>query len=260
MKMKMKNMLATLVFALVALSAPTQASATAILFDNGTFKFTGDNYLDSSNMASISGIGRVTTITQGSNIIWSAGDLGQYLNFVFSGFDSSGSVPTAPFWNFAATGGAVDFYLTNIASSFNAALAPVAGAAQIVSDASSLFMSTSAVGTTYGTANGLNGNYSSTGFLDVTGGDYFAQLHTQSVWTGVTFADLAFGLVGSANNDALINSGYEYVSSANLTGASAIPVPEPTMLMLMGLGVLAFAFSTQKKNNGNEAQAFSALA
>lgn len=256
--MKMKNMLTILMFALVALFT-TQASALPILFDNGTFKFTGDNYLDASDPTNISGIGRVTTITEGSTIIWSSGASGQYLNFVFAGFNP-GPNSGAPFYNFAATGGTVDFYLTSNASAFNAGLSLLSGTNQIISTATSLFMSTSAVGTTYGTAGNPNGNYSSTGFLDVTGGDMFAQLHTQSLWTGVgsTFADLAFGLVGSANHSPLINADYAYVSSANLTGLSQIPVPEPTMLMLMGLGILAFAFATRKDKVASQFVAMSA--
>jgi hypothetical protein len=247
--MRIKNLFVILAFALVALFATSQASASSILFDNGTFKFTGDNYLDASNSANISGIGRVDVITQGGVAIWTAGDAGQWLNFVFSGFNSGSGNSGAPFYNFSATGGVVNFYLASAANVINTALTPTAGAAQIVSGSTGLFMSTVAVGTTYGTAGNPNGNYSSTGFLNVTGGMMDPQLKTQSLWTGIgsVMADLAFGLVGSANHDTGVNSGYAYVSSANLTGFNN-NVPEPGLLMLLGIGLVVLA-SVIRLNN-----------
>lgn len=222
------------------------ASAAPIVFGNDTFKFTGDTYIDISGPTTI-GIGRVDTINQGSSTIWTSGQGGAYLNFVFGGFTSILS-PTAPIFNFVATGGFVDFYTTNNASVFDTSIAPSAAIAAI--SGGNLFMKTIAVGQTVGIATGVS--YSANGFLDAESGPYAAQLDTD---TRLTFlpglvADMSFGLVGSNNQNPLVNPAYTYISSTDLQGAS-VPVPEPSSLMILGLGLLWFGITSKPKQPDN---------
>ena len=235
--------LVTNILTMLVLAFSVSSAQAAFIFGNDTFKFTGDTYIDTSG-ANTQGIGRVSTITQGSSVIWSSGDAGQYLNFTFGNF-APVVAPVAPIFNYVATGGYVDFYTTTIAGLFNTATDVVTAMNAIVTG--DLFLSTVASGNTVGI--GTPVTYSASGFLDVVAGPFAAQLDTNSRPTFVpgTFADLSFGLVGANNQNPLVSSSYEYISSADAQGAS-ITVPEPGTLLLMGLGLIGFGIYGNKRN------------
>lgn len=212
--------------------------AHAFSFGNDVFKFTGDVYIDAySNPTETFGLGRVSTITQGGDIIWASGDNGQYLNFIFGGYTPV-VAPIPPIYNFVAQNGFVDFYINNSATVFNTLLNFVTVSAAI--SAGDLFLSTTAVGPTVGI--GTPVSYSANGFLDVVGGLFAAQLDTSSraTFTPGVFADLSVGLVGANNTNPLVNPQYAYISSVDAQGAS-VAIPEPMSLMLMGIGMIAIA-------------------
>lgn len=233
-----KNVLTMLVLAFSVSSAQA-----AFIFGNDEFKFTGDTYIDTSG-ANTQGIGRVSTITQGSSVIWSSGDDGQFLNFTFGAF-APVVAPVAPIFNYVATGGYVNFYTTALAGLFNTAVDVTTAMNNIISG--DLFLSTVANGNTVGI--GTPVTYSASGFLDVVAGPFATQLNTNSRPTFVSgvFADLSFGLVGANNQNPLVSTDYEYISSADAQGAS-VTVPEPGTLLLMGLGLIAFGMYGNKRN------------
>lgn len=217
----------------------------AFIFGNDTVKFTGDAYIDiTSNPAETFGIGRVSTITEGGNVVWSSGDSNQYLNFLFGGY-SPVVTPVAPVFNFVATGGYVDFYINNAASTFNTLQSYALTSANIM--LGDLFLSTTGHGDTVGI--GTPTSYSANGFLDVVGGLFAAQLDTNSrpTFTLGDFADLSFGLVGSNNQNPLVNTQYTYITSADAQGATQT-VPEPGMLLLLGIGLIGAGYVSDKKN------------
>lgn len=229
------------IFALGMLLISVQAQASFI-FGNDIFKFTGDTYIDVSG-ADTQGIGRVSTITQGGNIIWSSGDNGEYLNFTFGNF-APVVAPVPPVYNYVANGGYVDFYTTTSAALFNTTQSVASAMAAIAGG--DLFLHTLANGYTVGISTPVT--YSASGFLDVISGPYAAQLDTNSRPTFVAgmFADLSFGLVGANNQNPLVNTDYEYISSADAQGAS-VTIPEPGSLFLLGLGFLVFGTSARAK-------------
>jgi len=232
------------VWALLSLVLFMNTASAAFIFGNDTFKFTGDTYIDTSG-ANTQGIGRVSTITQGSSVIWSSGDDGQYLNFTFGDF-APVVAPVAPVFNYVATGGYVNFYTTSIANLFNTSNTVASAMTAITTG--DLFLSTVAVGNTVGI--GTPVTYSASGFLDVVSGPFAAQLNTNSRPTFVpgVFADLSFGLVGANNQNRLVSNDYEYISSADAQGASIVPIPEPASLMLLGIGIIAVGFNVNRRN------------
>lgn len=230
-------------FLTVLLLSFTMSAQAAFIFGNDTVKFTGDAYIDTTtNPLETFGIGRVSTITEGSNVVWSSGDSGQYLNFLFGGYTPV-VTPVAPIFNFQATGGYVNFYINNAASTFNTLQSFALTSANIM--LGDLFLSTIAHGDTVGI--GTPTSYSANGFLDVVGGLFAAQLDTNSrpTFTLNDFADLSFGLVGSNNQNPLVNSQYTYITSADAQGASQT-VSEPGILLLMGLGLIGMGFAGRK--------------
>jgi hypothetical protein len=237
-----------LIAILMALSFNASA---AFVFDAGTFKFTGDNYIASNGPVGVGaesfGIGRILNISEGSNTVWTTGQNGEYLNYVFGGFNTDVFTSMVPGINFfSASGGTVQFFLTNDASVFNVLNNPLATIAAITSSGS-LWLDTVAVGNTTGTV-GLQ-NYGGNGFLNVVGGTVGPQLNTNTRPIDFTnFADLTFGLAGARNQNPLVNSAYLYNTSADVQG-SAVTIPEPASLMLIGLGLLAFATIGRKRYN-----------
>lgn len=234
----------TKVWAILALLVLwTTTAQAAFIFGNDVFKFTGDTYIDTSG-AVTQGIGRVSTITQGSTVIWNSGDDGQYLNFTFGDF-APVVAPVAPVYNYVATGGFVDFYTTNIATLFNTSASV---ASQMLAIASGdLFLTTVAHGDTVGI--GTPTTYSASGFLDVISGPFASQLDTNSRPTFIPgdFSDITFGLVGANNQNPLVSTDYEYIASADAQGV-AVTIPEPGVLLLMGVGLIGMGLWSQKRN------------
>lgn len=229
----------------VLLLALSFNASSAIVFGNDTFKFTGDAYIDiTSDPTQTFGIGRVSTITEGANVIWSSGDDNQWLNFVFGSYNPV-ITPVAPIFNFLAENGFVNFFLNNAGTVFDTAASFATVSANIA--AGDLFLSTVANGNTVGI--GTPTAYSANGFLDVTGGLVGAQLDTNSRPTFIAgeFADLSFGLVGTNNQNPLVNSQYFYITSADAQGASQTTVAEPGTLLLMGLGLIGFGWVSRKR-------------
>ncbi len=227
----------------LALFITFTSAQAAFIFGNDEFKFTGDTYIDTSG-ANTQGIGRVSTITQGSSVIWNSGDDGQFLNFTFGDF-APVVAPVAPIFNYVATGGYVNFYTTALAGLFNTSLDVATAMANIITG--DLFLSTVAHGNTVGI--GTPVTYSASGFLDVVAGPFAAQLDTNARPTFVPgdFADITFGLVGANNQNSLVNGDYEYIASADAQGSS-VTIPEPGTLLLMGLGLIGFGMYGNKRN------------
>jgi len=84
------------------------ASAATVNLSPGTFKFTGDSYIDVTLPGETRAVGRITTISQGSTIIWNSGDGGNFISFLANGIAPVIS-PAAPLFNFVGTGGFVQF-------------------------------------------------------------------------------------------------------------------------------------------------------
>ena len=96
-----------LISMLLLISSWTQADP---VFSAGDIKFTGDTYISTLSDTETKGIGRIFTITQGDQVLWSTGDDGNFINFVFGGYTPVVS-PTASIFNFQAASGYVDFFL-----------------------------------------------------------------------------------------------------------------------------------------------------
>lgn len=217
----------------------------APVFSSGSIKFTGDTYISTLSDTETKGIGRVTTITQGDTILWSTGDSGNYINFVFGEFAPVVS-PTAPIFNFLASGGYVDFYL-NTVGTFNTLLDVSTAISNISSG--NLLLSTTASGGTIGIA--TNNTYSANGFLDVQGGLFSWLLNTNTRETFVpgVFSDLSFGLVGSKNQSNLVSSDYAYIASSDLQGSTSISqVPLPAAVWTMLAGLIGMTFVNKKRS------------
>jgi len=117
-------------------------------------------------------------------------------------------------------------------------------AALVTSD---IFLTTVASGKTIGVA--APSTYSANGFLDITGGLFASQLDTNSRPTllpGV-FADLSFSVAGANNQNPLVSTDYNYISSADVQGASVTTVPEPETVFLMGTGLLFMGMVGRRK-------------
>lgn len=208
------------------------ASAATVNLSPGTFKFTGDSYIDVTLPGETRAVGRITTISQGSTIIWNSGDGGNFISFLANGIAPVIS-PAAPLFNFVGTGGFVQFFTTgsdvlDLALNYDA-LAPIISSG-------SLFLDSSVNGDIIGTA--TNVSYSANGFLDSLNGEIGTQVDTNArVKFDGTLADMSFGLVGGNNDNQLVNSNYAYITSADIQGSvTTVPAPEP--LALMGLGLI----------------------
>ncbi len=208
----------------------------APVFSAGDIKFTGDTYISTLLPNETKGIGRISTITQGDQVLWSSGTDGNFINFVFGGYTPVVS-PTAPIYNFQAANGYVDFFL-NTASIFNTSVGVDAGMAAI--QGGSLLLSSVANGPTVGIS--TNVSYSANGFLDVTGGlfSWLLNTNTRPTFDPQGLADLSFGLVGTNNRSGLVNSDYQFIASADMQGStvSQVPLPTTAWLMLSGMMVL----------------------
>lgn len=221
---------------MVILSFSTYAKSDT-LFTSGDYKFTGDAYISAVAFADQTvGIGRITTISQGSNILWSTGDNGEYLNFTFDSF-APVIAPTAPIYNFMAEGGSVDIYMTSDSTVFDTTLG-VIDAMDSIQSSGGLWLASNAVGNTVGIATPFS--YSANGFLDIVGGFVAPLLNSNSRPTfdpGV-FADLSFGLVGSNNMNPLVNQDYQYITSVDVQATSAVPIEDSYLFMMTGIGML----------------------
>lgn len=220
----------------------TTAHASAIPLISSDFKFTGDTYVNGSG-STVDGIGRILDITQGSNIIYSYGENGVYLNYFFQNVTET-LAPTAPFYNFLSTGGTVDIYADGSANTFNTLTDTTTEIGNIIADGS-LWLSNVLVGQTQGTASPLT--YSDNGYLNVTGGDEAPYIVPQSRSTlDGALADITFGLVGNNNDTATVNPEYAYITSMSVQGA-AQAVSEPSIMLLMGLGMFFIAMRYNQK-------------
>lgn len=223
--------LSLLVAVFVSLFSSSVLAATFNL-DAGEFKFTGDTYIDITSPTETKAVGRVATITQGSDVIWTSGDGGKYLNFTAEGITPVIS-PTAPIFNFLGTGGSVDFLTTTSASLFDVSLNWLTLSTAIKSG--DLYLQTLIHGDVTGIATPVS--YSTNGFLDVIGGSDAALFDTNSRPTFVPndFADISFGLSGSNNLNPNVHNDYFYITSSDSQGAVA-NVDEPSPMWLIGLG------------------------
>lgn len=206
----------------------------APVFSAGDIKFTGDTYISTLGAIETKGIGRISTITQGDQVLWSTGDDGNYINFVFGGYTPVIS-PTAPIFNFQAANGFVDFFL-NAGSIFDTSIDVDLAMSSIRTG--SLLLSTVAQGPTIGIS--TNVSYSANGFLDVTGGLFSWLLNTngREIFNPNGFADLSFGLVGTNNRSSLVNSDYQYIASADMQGSTVSQVPLPSAVWMLLCGVM----------------------
>jgi len=215
-------------------------NAAFVSFNAGDFKFTGEAYIDTTLPTETRGIGRVTTITQGSNIIWSNGDNGEYIAYTFEGIVPVVS-PAPPTFNFVGSGGVVNFFsLTSDVFNPGQDFLTQKTLYQTGVD----YLTASIYGDVIGIATGVS--YSANGFLNVVSGIVASLLDTNSrtAFDG-TKVDMSFGLSGGANNNPSVNSSYQYITSIDAQGASTVPTPEP--LALIGLGLLMVSFLTNKK-------------
>lgn len=213
----------------------TTAASAAPVFSSGDIKFTGDTYISTLSDTETKGIGRISTISQGDQILWSSGLDGNFINFVFGGYTPVIS-PTAPIFNFQAVNGFVDFFLTNDNTIFNTSVGVDVATSAI--QTGSLLLSTVAQGPTIGIA--TNVSYSANGFLDVTGGlfSWLLDTNTRPIFDPAGFADLSFGLVGSDNRSNSVSTDYQYIASADMqgsTGVTPVPLPAAIWYMLVGL-------------------------
>lgn len=233
----------TLVIAFVALFMSFQASAATIAIDAGSFKFTGDTYIDATLPGETRAMGRVTTISQGADIIWSSGDSGTFMSFTSGGITPV-ITPTAPLFNFVGNGGYLNFF-THATDVVNTSLNWLAMDNLIT--AGDLYLSTAIFQDVIGIA--TNVSYSANGFLNVTGGSSGAIFDTNSreTFTPGVYSDLTFGIVGADNDNQLVHSDYSYITSADVQGSVVTPIPEPAILLLTGVGVLMLVSSRNKR-------------
>lgn len=213
----------------------TAFAQAATVLSSGDIKFTGDAYISTLSDTETKGIGRISTITQGEEILWSSGTDGNYINFVFGGYTPVVS-PVAPIFNFQAADGYVDFF-ANAAGVFDTTLNVDAGMSAIKTGA--LLLSTVGVGPTVGIATSVS--YSANGFLDITGGLYqlFLDTNSRPIFNPSGLADMSFGLVGSNNRSTIVNKDYAYIASADAQGSvSQVPVPAAIWMMLSGLAFM----------------------
>lgn len=230
----------------------TAAAQSAIILDAGDIKFTGSTYISGNGTVgagSISyGIGQVESIKEGNDVVFQSGVGGQYLNFVFGNYltTSVGLPNSLGNSDYLASGGYVNFFLTNDANVFNVLADPVVTMSAIASSGT-LWLSTVANGLTGGQV-GIT-SYNANGHLDVTGGTVFSQLDTNSRPTFVSgqFADLSFALAGSVNLGST-NPGYFYNTSADVQVAVQ-NVPTPAPLLMLATGLIGLGFMTKGKKS-----------
>ena len=232
--------------ALTLITLNVNAATISAAFTAGDFKFTGDTYIDVTSPTETRALGRVSSITEGSNVLWTSGQNGEYLTFETTGIAPVIS-PTAPLFNFVGTGGITNFWLDN-SDKLDVTL-PFSTLASILSSGS-LYLSTQMVGNVIGTATGVS--YSANGFMDVTGGSDAALYDTNSrpTFAPGTFADMSFGLVGTNNLNAGVNPDYQYITSADVQGSAQV-IPEPAPLALLGLGLIAVGLTVRSNRYKN---------
>lgn len=228
---------------LISMMMLVSSLASAVpVFSAGDIKFTGDTYISTLSDTETKGIGRISTITQGSQVLWSSGDDGNFINFVFGGYTPVIS-PVAPVFNYLASGGFVDFFL-NDGSIFNTSIGVDAATSAI--QTGNLLLSTVANGPTIGIS--TNVSYSANGFLDVTGGlfSWLLNTDTREVFDPAGFADLSFGLVGTNNRSSIVNADYQFIASADMQGSTVSQVPLPSAVWFFMSGLLALVASRKK--------------
>jgi hypothetical protein len=240
-----KFMIVLLCGALSLVSVSASASVFDILTAHaGDFSFTGTTYVNTGTGAVGStqrGIGVITSISDSAgNIIWSSGDVGSYLYYVFDDYKITSAITLGTKTLFSDTGGKVDFYF-NPSSIFTPTGKFEKDALTITDNPQSeLFLKTVAVADANGvTVEGIKsssgtGPFSvSGGLLNVVGGIYAYLFNTN----GIFGADMTFDISGNTVNTA----GYTSRGSVSGAGLTTIPLVESSWLMLSGFLVLLFS-------------------
>ncbi len=250
-----KKIIATILGGVGILGATTHASAgtiDGITFGDGAFSFVASTIMERAVGGGIidsvgdvlEGVGRVTEIYSGADLVWQNGDNGKELTFTFG--DYTASSVSGSLIEF--TGGFTRFYSdATTTSSFGTGIGFANGnlwmdtiATSFVNSATGNVVTLASTGTLLG--NSISGT--GIGLLSVTGAglaDAFFDTNTHVAFGTGNIADWE---LNSSFNNAASPFSFGTHGTANISGTS---VPEPSSIALLGLGLMGFAATRRKQ-------------
>jgi hypothetical protein len=210
----------------------------------GKFSFIGQTYINTGtgNVGSVQqGIGSIVQISDDQgNILWTEGQNGMYLSYVFDDFkiNTLSNIGGGKKY-FEDLGGSVDFFASNV--NVVKPTGNFLNNSQFIFDNSLKFLETDAVLNEGATLTGIKGpsTFSADAFLKVMGG-FLAQYFNQNGFLN-GFADMSFGIQGDTNNTA----GYTSKGAVYAAGTIA-PVPIPNMVWLYSIVAIGLLVNRRK--------------
>lgn len=244
---------------MMVLAIPARASTIQDYFNNFSGQYFLSGLLYSVNPDPITGlaqgIGTVNEIRDGGgNLLWSSGQLGSWINYVYNDYYINYRGSADPFtgaYTYTETLGKVDFY-TSTSNIFSATGNWVTDSNNIINNSLAAFASLQGSLRTvnnlsfsvYGTVS--ESNVDGHGALDIIGGTHGANFDTTSIPFMSLFSDMSFDFAGTNIN----TSGYAYSGTASAKGLiQPVTIPEPASLFLLGIGFIGFAVFARRKSD-----------
>jgi len=245
-----------LVAAIAGLSLPMTAGA--ILIDGievgtgGNFKFVASTIMEQKVGGGLitavgdelQGVGQVTQIYDGANLVWQSGQNGMELTFAFSGYIATSVAASHITFN----GGAVSFFSDSTPdANFGAATGFTDGNNWLALAGTQFLDTITGLNSTLvsdGTLLGPSISGTGIGALSVTGGLAGAFFDTNRVGPLLGTGNIADFEINSSFNNQPSPFAYGTHGTANISQPAA--APEPGSLALVGLALLALVGTTRK--------------
>jgi hypothetical protein len=233
-------------------------AAHAILIDGievgtgGNFKFVASTIMEQKTGGglitavgdTLEGVGQVTQIFDGANLVWSNGQNGRELTFAFSGYTASNVAAS----HITFTGGIVNFFSDSSPdANFGAATGFTDGNNWLDLAGTSFFDPITASNATLvsdGTLLGPSISGTGIGALSVTGGLAGAFFDTNRVGPLLGTGNIADFEINSSFNNQPSPFAYGTHGTANISQPAA--APEPASLALVGIALLGMAGAARK--------------